>query len=69
MDNNMKFSLIIEKLNQRIAELNIKITKDKNNFLLKEELNSLLNDKELLYKGNPNDFKNIIEKYGDMING
>ncbi len=69
MDINIKFSLIIEKLNQKIAELNIKISEDEDNVLLKKELNTLLKDKELLYKGNSNEFKNILEKYGDMING
>ena len=49
------------ELNQKIAELNIKISEDEDNILLKEELNTLLKDKELLYKGNSNEFKNILE--------
>lgn len=69
MENNIKFTLIIDKLNQKIAQLNIRISKDSNNILLKEELNNLLNDRDLLYKGNTNDLNNLIKKYGDMING
>ncbi len=69
MENNIKFTLIIDKLNQKIAELNIKISKDTNNILLKEELNSLLHDRDLLYKGNANDLNALIKKYGDIING
>lgn len=69
MENNVKFTLIIDKLNQKIAELNIKISKDTDNTLLKQELETLLSDRDLLYKGNANDLNSLIQKYGEMING
>ena len=56
MENSIKFTLIIDKLNRKISELNIKISKDFNN------------DRDLLYKGNVDDVKKIIEKYGDTFN-
>lgn len=68
MENNIKFTLIIDKLNRKISELNIKISKDFNNEELQKRLQSLLEDRDLLYKGNVNDVKKIIEKYGDTFN-
>ena len=68
MENNIKFTLIIEKLNQKIAELNIKISKDETNQLLKQELQTLLTDRNLLYKGTQSDLSNILQKYGDFTN-
>lgn len=68
MENNIKFTLIIEKLNQKIAELNIKISKDETNELLKKELETLLVDRDLLYKGAQNDLNSIIQKYGEFTN-
>ena len=68
MDNNIKFNLIIEKLNQKIAYLNIKISKDKNNLKLQKKLHDLLIDKEKLYKGTITDLENITLKYGETNN-
>lgn len=68
MENNIKFTLIIDKLNRKISELNIKISKDFNNDKLQKQLQSLLEDRDLLYKGNVDDVKKIIEKYGDTFN-
>lgn len=68
MENNIKFTLIIDKLNRKISELNIKISKDFNNDELQKQLQSLLEERDLLYKGNVDDVKKIIEKYGDTFN-
>jgi|GluameStandDraft_1065615.scaffolds.fasta_scaffold04080_6 predicted RNase H-like nuclease (RuvC/YqgF family) len=68
MENSIKFTLIIDKLNRKISELNIKISKDFNNDELQKKLQSLLEDRDLLYKGNVDDVKKIIEKYGDTFN-
>ena len=68
MENSIKFTLVADKLERRISKLNIKISKDLNNSELKAELEELLKDKDVLYKGNSNDVKNIIEKYGDTFN-
>lgn len=68
MENSIKFTLIADKLDRKISKLNIKISKDSNNVELQKELEELLNDKSLLYKGNSNDVKKIIEKYGDTFN-
>lgn len=68
MENSIKFTLIIDNLNRKISELNIKISKDFNNSELQEELKTLLEDRDLLYKGNVNDVKKIIKKYGDTFN-
>ena len=68
MENSIKFTLIIDKLNRKISELNIKISKDFNNDELQKKLQSLLEDRDLLYKGNDDDVKKIIEKYGDTFN-
>lgn len=69
MENNIKFNLIIEKLNKKIANLNIKLSKDSNNIELQNELNTLLNDRNIIYSGNASDFEELIKKYGDLING
>lgn len=68
MDNNMKFTLTVNKLEMKISELNIKILNDPNNLELKEELNEILNDKNCLYKGSTVEVKKIIEKYGENLN-
>lgn len=68
MENSIKFTLVADKLERRISKLNIKISKDSNNSELKTELEELLKDKNVLYKGNANDVKKIIEKYGDTFN-
>ena len=48
MENSIKFTLIIDKLNRKISELNIKISKDFNNDELQKKLQSLLEDRDLL---------------------
>lgn len=68
MENSIKFTLIVDILDRKIAKLNIKISQDFNNIELKKELEELLNDRELLYKGNITEVEKIIEKYGDTFN-
>lgn len=68
MDNNMKFTLTVNKLEMKISELNIKILNNPNNVQLKEELDEVLNDKSTLYKGSAVEVKKIIEKYGENLN-
>lgn len=68
MNNNIKFNIIIEKLNKKIAHLNIQLSKDTNNSKLHQELQELLTDKEKVYKGTLEDLENIILKYGESNN-
>ena len=69
MENNIEFALAIDTLNNKIAELNIKISKDLNNPVLKNELEILLQDKEKLFKSlDKAELKNLIEKYGSKNN-
>ena len=68
MDNNMKFTVIVDKLNRLITELNIKISKNPEDINLKNKLEELIEDKNILYKGNIKDLENIEAKYGDKIN-
>ena len=66
MDNNIKFSIALENLNKKIAELNIKISKDLNNILLKNELSILLTDRDILFKGTDNKkIESLMDKYGN----
>ena len=66
MDNNIKFSVALENLERKIAELNIKISKDLNNQVLKHELSRLLNNKDLLLKGtDSNIIESLINEYGN----
>lgn len=70
MENNIKFALAIDNLNKKIAELNIKISKDLSNSLLKNELSILLNDRETLLKENDMEkIENLMNKYGSKNNG
>lgn len=70
MENNVKFALALDNLNKKIAELNIKISKDFNNQLLKDELSLLLNDRESLLKEcNIEKLENLMNKYGSRKNG
>lgn len=70
MENNIKFALAIDNLNKKIAELNIKISKDLNNEILKNELSILLNDREkLLKESNMQVIEEIMKKYGSKNNG
>ena len=65
MEKNVKFTLAIDTLNKKIADLNIKISKDLNNEVLKNELSILLKDKNTLLKGTDiTEFEELIEKYG-----
>ncbi len=68
MDNNIKFTVIVDKLNYQISMLNIEISKDPSNNELNEKLNKLLADREKLYNGTAEDFDNLTKKYGDLIN-
>lgn len=69
MDNNMKFSLAIETLNQKIAETTIRLSKDLDNRSLKLELNKLLEDKNTLYTStNHEELNKLIKKYGSNDN-
>lgn len=70
MENNVKFALALDNLNKKIAELNIKISKDFSNQLLKDELSLLLNDRESLLKEcNIEKLENLMNKYGSRKNG
>lgn len=68
MEINTKFSLIIDKLNKKISELNIKLSKDTENIELQNTLNTLLSDRDLLFKGNNEQLDALIKKYGEFIN-
>ena len=63
-ENSAKFTLAIDRLNKKIAELNIKISKDFNNDNLNAELHELLKDKNKLYKADSEEFIKLIDKYG-----
>ena len=66
MDNNIKFSVALENLNRKIAELNIKISKELNNNNLKNELSILLNERDILSKGTDTEIiESLINKYGN----
>jgi len=68
MENSTKFNLIIEKLNQKIANLNIQLSKNSNNIELQNKLNELLEDKERVYKGTVKDLDELTLKYGEINN-
>ena len=66
MDNNIKFSVALENLERKIAELNIKLSKDLDNQVLKHELSRLLNNKKTLLKGtDTNIIESLINEYGN----
>lgn len=66
MDNNIKFSVAIENIEKKIAELNIKISKDLNNQVLKHELSRLLNNRDILLKGTDSEIiESLINEYGN----
>ena len=66
MNNNIKFSIALENLNKKIAELNIKISKDLDNILLKNELSILLYDRDILFKGKDiKKIESLMDKYGN----
>lgn len=66
MENTIKFTVAIENLERKIAELNIKISKDSSNQFLKDELTNLLNEKNTLLTGtDKNILESLISKYGN----
>ena len=69
MENSTKFTLAIDRINKKIADLNIKISKDFDNNVLKTELQELLEDKQKIYKSESEEFLRIINKYGSLNNG
>ena len=70
MENSVKFALALDNLTKRIAELNIKISKDFSNQLLKDELAILLNDREdLLKECDMEKIEKLTNKYGSNKNG
>ena len=70
MENNIEFALAIDTLNKKIAELNIKISKDLSNVVLKHELQRLLQDRNKLFKSvDKNELETLIKKYGSKDNG
>ena len=68
MEINTKFSLIIDKLNKKISELNIKLSKDADNAKLQNELKNLLSDRDMFFKGHNQELESLIKKYGELIN-
>lgn len=69
MENHVKFTIALDNLNQKITELNIKISKDLDNESLKNELSILLNDREkLLKESNLTELEKILNKYGSSKN-
>lgn len=70
MENNVKFALALATLDKKIANLNIEISKDFNNQKLKDELEFLLNDREMLLKEKDiKKIENLMNKYGSKKNG
>lgn len=59
MKSNIDLSVAIEIIEKKIADLNIKITKDYSSELEKE-LNVLLNVKKEIYKGNTQAIKKVL---------
>ena len=60
----MKFTLAIDKLNKKIAELNIKLSKNPDDTESEEKLQKLLYNKNVMYRGSSEEFEVLIEKYG-----
>lgn len=66
MENDVKFSVALENLNRKIAELNIKISKNFDNENLKTELSNLLKEHDLLLKETDKEIiESLINKYGN----
>ena len=69
MENHIKFTIALDNLNQKITELNIKISKDFKNESLKSEISILLNDREkLLKETDMAELERILNKYGSSKN-
>ena len=64
MENSMKFTLAIDKLNKKIADLNIKLSKNPDDLESEEKLQKLLYSKNVMYRGSSEEFEVLIEKYG-----
>lgn len=60
----MKFTLAIDKLNKKIADLNIKLSKNPDDLESEEKLQKLLYSKNVMYRGSSEEFEVLIEKYG-----
>lgn len=66
MENDVKFSVALENLDRKIAELNIKISKNFDNENLKTELSNLLKEHDLLLKETDKEIiESLINKYGN----
>lgn len=66
MENDVKFSVALENLDRKIAELNIKISKNFDNKNLKTELSNLLKEHDLLLKETDKEIiESLINKYGN----
>ena len=66
MENDVKFSVALENLDRKIAELNIKISKNFDNETLKIELSNLLKEHDLLLKETDKEIiESLINKYGN----
>lgn len=69
MNDNTKFTILLDMLNRKIADINIILSKNPSNKeILNRELENLLKDRETLYNGSYEDFCEILGKYGDTIN-
>ncbi len=64
MDNNLKLTIVIDKLDKKIAELNIKLSKNEGNSDDINKLNQLLEEREKIFRGTSDELKALIEKYG-----
>ena len=64
MNENLKLNLAIDKIEKKIAELNIKITKNPEDINSIKELNILLKNRNKIYTGNTEELKILINKYG-----
>ena len=69
MNENTKFTILLDMLNRRIADLNIRISRDDSNKeCLEKQLDDMLKDREILYSGEHSDFVKILKKYGETFN-
>lgn len=60
MDNNIDFSVAIDSVNRKIAEINIKMLEKKTKEL-EEELNKYITIKKEIYKGNAELIKKVVD--------
>ena len=68
MNDNTKFAILLDILNRKIADLNIRISKKETDEELNLELKQLLKDRSMLYNGKHEDFCEILKRYGETIN-